>query len=294
MATPSYRVDPFDLRLFSAVVESGRIGGGAAAVNLSPAAASERLQALEHALGVVLLVRSRNGAQPTDAGRALLRHAHKVLHELDGLYAEMAPYARGMRGTVRVAANTAAVSEHLPAALGRFLALHPDIDVELRELWSHEVLEALRQGQVEIGLCADTVDASGLDTQPWRDDRLVLMTPRPPAAERPRFADVLDEPFVGLAADSGLSRFLHAQASRCGKRMHHRVRVRGFDAVAQLVRAGVGVAVVPECAALRFAAAGVGVQPLADDWATRRLLLCRRIGPAPSASAAALIAALTA
>jgi len=288
----NYRIDPFDLRLFAAVADSGSISGGAKEVSLSTAAASERLQALEHALKVTLLLRSRNGAVPTPAGRALLAHAHQVLHALDGLYAEMAPFARGVRGNVRLVANTSAVSEFLPELLGRFLAAHPDIDIDLRELWSHEVLEALHRGQADIGICADTVDTTGLDARRFRDDRLMLVS-REPFPAGVRFADLLDHPFVGLTADSGLSRYLQSQASRCGRPMHHRVRVRSFDAVARLVQAGVGIAVMPESTA-RFFAAGVRAQPLADPWTRRQLLLCRRPGAFLAPYAEALVAALLA
>lgn len=77
--TVEYRIDPFDLHLFSAVIAHGSITAAAEAVNLSLAAASARLKALEGATGARLLSRSKAGAVPTDAGRALARHANRVL-----------------------------------------------------------------------------------------------------------------------------------------------------------------------------------------------------------------------
>lgn len=291
----NYRVDPFDLRLFSTVVELGSITAAAKAVHLSAAAASERLRALEHALGVSLLVRSKRGAQATDAGRALLRYAGRVLRELDSLYSEMAPFARGVRGTVRLLANTSATSELLPRVLGRFLVEHPDIDIDLRELWSHEILERLRDHRADIGIVASTVDTSGLVVQECCGDELVVICPASGAVKHSApvpFADVLAEPFVGLSAESGLSRFLQDQASRCGMAIHHRVRVKSFDAVMRLVEAGVGIAVVPAGLARQYEARSIEVLSLADAWADRKLLVCTVAGTRQAGHVKSLVDAL--
>lgn len=275
--TVDYRIDPFDLHLFNAVMAHGTITAAAEAVNLSLAAASARLKALEDATGARLLERSKAGATPTDAGRALARHASRVLAELESLHVEMAGFGQGLRGTVRLLCNTAAISEALPRTLGRFLADNPDIDVDVRELPSDATLDALRRGQADIGIVADHVDTSGLVVRPWLDDRLVALLPRRwPMAKRRAvaFGELLEQPLVGLSSDSGLSRFLAAQASRSGRVPRHRVRLAGFDAVAQVVAAGVGAAVMPESAALRFRVDETRVALLSDGWARRKLLVC--------------------
>ena len=272
-----YRVDPFDLRLFAAVVEHGTITAAAQAMSLSLAAASARLKALEHRVGAKLLERSKAGAAATDAGRALARQAHRVLAELESLHVEMAAFGRGLRGTVRLLCNTAAMSEALPPRLGRFLVEHPDIDLELQELPSDAVLEALRRGVADVGIVADYVDTAGLTTLHWVDDELVALLPATRKGQRSnalQFARSLDRPFVGLSAESGLSQFLMRQAARSGRVPHHRVRVSNFDAAARIVEAGVGVAVMPLSAANRWRDARVQIAPLKDPWAKRRLLIC--------------------
>ena len=281
---PHYRIDPFDLRLFAAVAEAGTITAGAKAVHLSLAAASTRLQGLEHAIGATLMQRAKTGVTLTDAGRTLLRHAGRLQRELEALHADMAAHAHGVRSTVRLLCNTAAMSEHLPPLLGPFLAAHAQIDVELRELWSPDVLQAMRQERADLGIVADHVATEGLQVRPFREDRLVALLPsgwlrrlgggrKSPPAALP-FAALLPQPFVGLPAEAGLSRFLQQRALQHGRGLHHRVRVQSFDALVQLVADGVGVAIVPERAAVRLARQGVAARPLSDDWALRRLLLC--------------------
>jgi DNA-binding transcriptional LysR family regulator len=276
-----YRIDPFDLKLFAAVLELGTITAAAEAMSLSLAAASTRLKALEGAVGVRLLDRSKHGAVPTAAGRALGRHANRVLAELESLHIEMGSFGRGLRGTIRLVCITAAMDEALLPGLGRFLAAYPDIDIEMQEMTSDVAVDALRREAVDLGVVADYVDTSGLETLRWREDRFMALLPRALAPRRRgplRFAELVVHPFVGLMPESGLSRFLQREAARIGRVPHHRVRMPSLDAAAQMVAAGVGVAVMPLSAANRWHVSEVRVAPLSDHWARRQLLLCLRTG----------------
>jgi len=275
--TTDYRIHPFDLHLFAAVLEHGTITAAAQAVNLSLPAASARLKALEDATGSSLLQRSKSGAAPTAAGRALARHANRVLAELESLHVEMAGFGQGLRGTVRLRCNTAAMVEGVPTALGRFLVRNPDIDIDVQEQSSDAVLDALRSGVADLGVVADYVDTSGLIAQPWREDRLVALVPSPWQRGKSRsasYGELLQQPMVGLPRDSGLSRFLATHASRSGRVPRHRVRLDNLAAIAAMVAAGVGVAVVPQSVASRHVQPGTRIVPLRDSWACRHLLVC--------------------
>ena len=273
----SYRIDPFDLKLFACVADAGSITAGAARMHLSLAAASVRLQQLEHAFGVAMLRRSKRGVTLTDAGRTLLRHTARLETDIEAMHADMAAHARGIRATVRVLCNTAAMTEHLPPLMGAFLIAHPGVDVELQELGSHDVLVAMRQQLGDVGIVADYVNTQGLIAHAFREDRLVALFPSRHGQRRKRtvsFAELVDLPFVGLPADSGLSRLLQREALRYGKMLQHRLRVRSFDAVVQLVGDGVGIAIIPERAARRLASDSTAYRSLRDTWATRQLLVC--------------------
>lgn len=248
-------------------------------------------------MGTPLLLRSKAGATPTDAGRALARQARRVLVELESLHLEMASFGGGLRGTLRLLGNTAALSEALPVRLGPFLMAHPDLDVDVQELPSDAVLDGLHRGTAELGVVADHVDTRGLVARPWLSDPLVAVLPRAWTVGRLRsiaFAELLERPWVGLARDSGLGRFLAAQAARSGRVPRHRVRLGGFEAVAQVVTAGVGLAVMPSSAARRLAVQGLRCLPLSDPWARhRQLLLCTTAASEEQPGVQALVAALT-
>ncbi|HEX2113037.1 MAG TPA: LysR family transcriptional regulator [Alphaproteobacteria bacterium] len=281
------RFDLPDLRLFLHVADEGSITRGASRAHLALASASERIREMEAALGVPLLTRGRRGVRLTPAGQALVHHARLMLEQHERMKGELGAYARGLKGHVRLLCNTAAMTEFLPDALGAYLAAHPNIDVDLEERPSYEIVQAVVQGLADVGIVADTVDLSDLQTFPFRIDRLVVVVPRRHALAKRRhvaFRDIVDRDFVGLSAGSALQDHLGQHAARSGRALKLRVRVRGFDAVCRMVERGVGIGIVPETAARRCRR-GMAIDsvPLADAWSLRRLRICvRRLDALPA------------
>jgi DNA-binding transcriptional LysR family regulator len=274
------RYDLTDLRLFCDVVEAGSITAGAERSALALAAASTRIRGMEEALGAPLLVRSRQGVTPTEAGRTLLKHARAILSQSARLKEDLGAFAGGLSGEVKLLANTNALTEFLPEALSSFLAAHPHVSVDLEERLSDEIVGLIAEGAADVGIVAGTVDVGALATYPFRSDRFVVVTAADhPLAARDRvsFAEVLDYDFVGLERSSSLQRFLAARAAREGRPLRLRVQLRSFDAVCRLVECGVGVGVVPQTTATRAAKTmAVAVVELADDWAVRELKIVVR------------------
>jgi DNA-binding transcriptional LysR family regulator len=273
------RFDLVDLRLVLNVADAASITHGAARSGLALASASERIRNMEQELGALLFERQRRGVAPTAAGLALLHHARLVTRQLDAMRGELGDFAKGLRGRVRVLSNTAATLEFLPPLLGPFLAAHPQIDVEIEERPSPEIVRGVARGRAEIGIVADAVDAAAeLETFPFAEDRLVLVTPlKHPLAGKRRiaFKDALAHDFVGLSAGSALQEHLDGHAARAGTALRLRVRLPGFDALCRVVENGIGVAVVSRTAAQRCRKSmAIRSVPLADPWARRRLRLC--------------------
>lgn len=272
------RFDLVDLKLFCDVADTGSITHGAQRGALALAAASTRIRGMEETLGVRLLTRSRQGAVPTDAGRTLLRHARTIIEQNARLREDMGAYAGGLSGEVRLLANTNALTEFLPEALGSFLAAHPNVSVDLQERLSDEIVGLVAEGAADIGIVAGTVDVGALAAYPFRSDRFVVVTPAGhPLARRGEaaFAEVLDYDLVGLDRASSLQRFLADKATREGRPLRLRVQLRSFDAVCRLVESGVGIGVVPQTTARRAARTmTLGLIELTDEWAVRELKIC--------------------
>jgi len=274
------RFDLVDLQVFVAVAEARSITRGAARANLALASASERIKMLEAALDVTLLRRGRHGVTLTDAGESLLDHARVVLAAADNLRGDLAGYARGIKTSIHVLANTSSLSEHLPQALATFLRDHPQVNIDAEELESIGIAEAIAAGRADIGIAVEQALPSGIERFPFRDDRLVLVVSVQDDVAHRRVVDfgaVTTRDFVGLSTTSALQTHLATQAARLGARLRFRARLRDFDAVCRLVAAGVGIAVVPEAAAKRCARV-MAIKPvrIRDAWATRRLAICVR------------------
>src|SRR5262245_8444170 len=170
------RFDLTDLRLFLHVVEACSITHGAERMHLAIAAASTRIRNMEATLGTPLLHRKRQGVRPTEAGRTLLHHARVLLQQVDRMYGDLAEYADGLRGQVRLMSNTNALTEFLPEPLSAFLATHPQVNIDLEERLSDEIVAAVADGQADIGIVAGTEAVTGLEVIPFRDGRFVLVT----------------------------------------------------------------------------------------------------------------------
>jgi DNA-binding transcriptional LysR family regulator len=291
------RFDLADLRLFVAIADAGSITRGAARAGLALASASERVAAMEKEAKTRLLARGRRGVAPTDAGQALLHHARGVLDRVEGLRAAVGEYASGLNATVRLACNTATLTEFLPEALATFLAAHPRVDVDIDERPSYAIPTLVAQGIADLGIAADSVDLGALATRPFRLDRLVAVVPKGDRLARRKdasFADIARRPFVALGNDAALSTYVGQYVARAGHRLRVRARLRDFDAVCRLAGAGVGVALVPVTAARRCRkAAGIAIVELSDRWMRRELTLCARDFGALPAAARALADALT-
>jgi len=152
------RFDLVDLRLFLFVVEAASITHGAARAGMALASASERVRLMEESLGTPLLERHRRGVRATPAGAALVHHAQLVIQQLERMRGELSEYADGFRGRVRLFANTTATAEFLPATLAAFLSQHPQVDIDLEERSSREIVRAVAGNVAEIGIVGNEVN----------------------------------------------------------------------------------------------------------------------------------------
>ncbi len=274
------RFDLVDLKLFLNVVEAGSITAGAERMHLAVAAASTRIRNMEIELGTPLLNRERQGVHPTPAGLTLVHHARSILQQAERMRGELSEYADGLKGHIRLMSNTNALTEFLPEPLSEFLASRPQVNIDLEERLSDEIVAAVADGKADIGIVAGTEDVTGLEVFPFRVDRFVLVTAKghPLAAvDKLAFAEALDSDFVGLDRTSSLQRFLSDKADRIGRRLKLRVQLRSFDAVCRLVECNVGVGVVPATTAARNTKTmSLHRIELTDEWALRNLSICVR------------------
>ncbi len=300
------RIDLTTLQLFAAVCEAGSIGKAADAEFIAASALSKRLSDLEASLGTALLQRHSRGVEPTAAGHSLLHHARSVLFGLEKMHAELAEFAGGVRGHVRVLANISAIVQFLPEDLGAFAKAHEHIKVDLEERVSQDVLRGVADGAADLGVCNTANGSSGLQTMPYRQDRLVLVCPRThalaaaalgalealsksnlkknsttvlvfPSSVAINFESTLVHDHVGLHTNSSVYLAMRRAIAGTGQSIKLRIHVTSLDAMCRMIDKGLGVGVLPQRAfELMHHVGDLVAIPLQDAWATRQIELVAR------------------
>lgn len=224
------------------VAEHGSFTEAARRAHLSQPALSASIKKLEDSLGALLLHRLPRGAKPTAAGLALIPHAKAAL----GAVASGRQAVRALqgleRGQVRIAAGATACTYLLPQVLAEFHRRYPAITLRVRETWTPRINDAVRDGEVDLGI---TQGPPGeLPGVPWLEDRLSLVA-APSLAQRlekgPIRAGTPLITFAPGAAMRGLSDRYLPQAEVV-------VELGSIAAVKGHVRAGLGVALLSHVA----------------------------------------------
>ena len=269
-----------DLRLFICIAQENSLTRGAERVHLSLPAASTRIKNLEESLGTKLLYRASNGVTLTPPGQVMLQHALDLQRQMERLCSDLQEYAQGVKGHVRLFANTTAITEFLPAVLSRFLSSHRNVNVDLRERLSPNIVRAVTDGVADVGIVAGNVRTEGLEVLPYREDRLILVCARGHAlAELAEvsYEETLQFDHVCLPEASAIHSFLVEAANGVNRRIKMRIQVGNFESMCRLVQANVGIGVLPESAARRQAkASDIHLVRLTDKWALRDLKICLR------------------
>ena len=272
--------DLTDLRLFLHIGETLNLTRAAERSFLSAPAASMRIKQIEEAFQTPLLLLHAKGVQLTAAGALLLDHARIVFRQLECMHSDLQPFASGIKARVKMLANSTATSNFLPDALSSFLAMHPDIDIELEEAPSRDIASDVVKGVADLGIVGGHVASQELEVLPLYRDELTLITAvgddsLPPGPMQ--LAQLLnDSPFVGLKQSNSIQTFIDGIAHRAGKRLNLRIQVGSFEAVCRMVEAGAGVAVVPRICALRHGLDRLRLIPLDEPWALRDFSLIRQ------------------
>lgn len=272
------------LALFVRAAELRSLTKAAEASHIGLAAASRRMALLEHRFKTALFERSPRGVELTPAGASLLPRARALLVEINQMHADMRDHADGSKGALRILANTSVITEALPDDLASFGKANPDVRLIVEERWSEEIVRSLIAAEGDVGIVVEGVATDGLDTFPYRTDRLAVVLRADHALARSKaradslevaFEDVLDDDLIALESGSSMMRLLAQQAVIAEKTLQLRVQVRSFEAVCRMVQAGLGTGLLPFQAALALGTAmGLVVRPLAEEWAERRMLVC--------------------
>lgn len=274
-----------------AVAVARRLNFTQAAETLAVAqpALSQQIAALERELGVRLFERTNRRVSVTAAGRAFVRHAERILEDVENAAEEMTAYAGGLRGRVVVGTYQSFAEYTLPKLLGRFHADYPGIEIALREGMADDLLAGLREGGVDvfIGHIGDTPYANDpmLAAEPLYEDELVLIVGGAhPLARRNTvtMSELRHEPFVIFRPGSSITTRLMTSAREAA--FAPRVVFESVDSltVRSLVAEGLGIALYPRMLG-NMPGPNISLLSFVPQRMIRHMsLVTRRAAPSPS------------
>ncbi|CAL9570824.1 hypothetical protein SUDANB105_04820 [Streptomyces sp. enrichment culture] len=270
------------LRILRTLRERETVTATAEALRMTPSAVSQQLTNLSRQLGVPLLQAQGRRVRLTDAARLVLRHAEAVFEQLERADAELAAYAQGEVGEVRVGAFSTAVPALVVPAVRALRGTHPGVTVRVREAEAGEAYDLLAAGDVDLALSLAAQAPTAADPRftvlPLLADPLDLALPdgHPlAAAPRLRLADLAAEPWIfgGSGPWSDITRGACEAAGFSPVQGHS---AAGWTAILAMVEAGMGVALVPRMVGARRA--GVVMRELAEDRPHRHVVAAVRKG----------------
>jgi len=276
---------------FLAVVEHGSFTAAAGVSRIVQSALSTSIRNLERELGGALFERTTRRVTLSEAGRAFLPGARRLLTEA-GAAADAVRAVAGLhRGRVAIGMIQWLGPVDLPAELSRFHREYPDIQISVLNAPVSVLLDRLREGELDLAyLAADgALPDDTVGRTVFREDLLLITPPGHRLAGQPRVSwhELDGEPFVDFADGTAVTGIIRRLSTQLG--LHRRVvgQVTQLDLQLDLVRNGLGVAIVQ--GTLARSTTGVAVAELADPsvrWEVS--LVSRAPGPVNPAAVALL------
>ena len=266
------------LKSFVAVVDQGGFTAASRRLGLSQPAVSRAIATLEKELGLPLLVRGRDGTSLTEAGALALTHAREALRHLTLMRTEVSALAGDITGTLSLASLPSVTATLVAPQLQVFAMHYPAVTIRLLEGSEQEVRDWLDQGAAEAGVVS--LPARGLDSAVLGDQDMVAVVPADnwlAESKEVSYAELAKEPFI--RSTGGCAEVFTPVARQVGVEFDVAFEAREMSAVLQIIRAGLGVSILPS-AGLPDLPDGVVVRPLVPK-------TVRRVGVAVSASASA-------
>jgi DNA-binding transcriptional LysR family regulator len=277
------------LRAFVALADTRSFTRAAAACHLSQPAFSALVKQLEESVGVKLFDRSTRSVELTAEGVEFELSARRLLDDFGAALASIGDRAARRRGRASVALLPSLAADWLPTVLASFHAAYPGIELQVTDVLSEACIESVRSGRSDFALAAIRADTPELTAEPFCSDDFHLVCPadHPLAALatiRPR--DVAAHPYIHLSRTSSVRQYLDAATHP--QTLPSLLEVDQLATVSGMIKAGLGVSVVPALTLYQFADPRLVVRPLQWPGLKRHIYLVRRRDQSLSIAAKAL------
>lgn len=292
---PSTRFLPTmrQLRTFAAVYRLRKLSAAAEQLSVTQSAVSLSLRELEDGLGARLFHRTTRSLQPTQAGREGIVLAERILRDAQALGAGMLELTELRRGRISVAITPTLGELLLPSAVMRFRDRYPGVHVDVDDCAPDQFVSHVVGEQVDFGIGVPEQEGADVDTETLVRDRLaVICRPDHPFAGRSRlrWADLKDQPVITVRPGYGVRPLIDASAARAGVRLRVVHEISFLSTALWMMRAGLGVAVMPAAYAGGAPPSQLSVVPLMAPRVSRDICIVTKRGRALSVAGQALVA----
>ena len=293
----SFTVDLRRLTVLRELQRRGSLARTAEALHLTPSAVSQQLAALAREVGVPLTEREGRGVRLTGQARVLLAHADLIAAQLERARADLAAYGAGGRGSVTIGCFSSGVLGLLPGVMRALAERLPNLRVDVVEAEPPDLFTALDAGQVDVAVAVDFAKAP-----PHTDDRysrvdlfadvLDLVVPadhRLAGQGRVELRELARDAWIVGAADSCCGAVARSVCAAAGFTPDIRHAVNDWAALAALVEAGQGVALIPRLVRPLYEHRRVALLPTEGQPASRNVFAAVRAGAEGDAVLAAVV-----
>lgn len=248
-------INPIHLKTLSVVLTTGSFASAAKMLGYTPSAVSQQISALERTVRVPLFERGARSIRPTPAAEILSSQSVEILSMLRNLEEEARALAQGRLGRLRVGSFPTASAHVLPHALRRLSQAYPHVEVELVEAEPDQLFPRIADRELDIALVYryDMVpreDARALESNELVRDEMQLLLPADhPLLDGPiHLRDLEQQPWIATAEGSYGAEALSRACAAAGFAPRIYYRTNDYGVVANFVRAGLGIAIVPSLA----------------------------------------------
>jgi len=267
------------IRAFVTVASTNSFTRAAEVLGLSQPALTNRIRQFEEALGLRLFDRSTRSVELTHVGRELLPIFLRLVTEFEGAVVNARDFVSKAKGVVRLACLPSCAATLLPDLIARFHVDHQNVTFEVEDALNSAIATLVREDRVDFGIGMAEAGAADLEQVKLFDDALTVVYPDGhPIADA---ADVTVEtlaayPLILMNRGSSVRDLVDATFIAAGKTATPACQVRYMTTAVALVRAGLGLAILPSTAVEIRTQAKISARPIDDPAFTRTIVLLRR------------------
>jgi LysR family carnitine catabolism transcriptional activator len=265
-----------DLRAFTALAAVRNFTRAAKECNLSQPAFSALIRALEESVGARLFDRDTRKVELTAEGQRFLESATRLLQDFGLALTDLRDLATRRRGRVAVAVLPSLAAGWLPDVLAEFHRAHPGIELDVADALADECIDRVRAGKADFALASSRATSSELTSELFCADRFHFVCRRDHALagrRRVTLQQLGDEPFIHLARSSSVRQ--HVDQALWPGRARKMMELEQLSTVAGMVRAGLGITVVPALTLFHFRHPDLATVPLDAPGMVREIFLLR-------------------